>query len=157
MHMGEVGALCPRTSGVPSRGERARLSRSPECSTAVQGACTQRGESRTVSLGPAFQVLGFTAPSLSPVPRGPRTRGPWLTASMWMDGDRHDATKGTNGHGAPHQLECLVSVCRDSGSEHSSGTSSVIAGLGGQWGPTGCPRGTGLSGEPCGPEPSPDG
>ncbi|CAI9173466.1 unnamed protein product [Rangifer tarandus platyrhynchus] len=56
-------------------------------------------------------------------------RGPWLTASMWMDGDRYEATKGTNGHGAPHQLECPMSVCRDSGSEPSSGTSSVIAGL----------------------------
>ena len=154
--MGEVRALCPRTSGVPSRGERARLSQSPECSTAAQGACTQRGENRTVSLGPAFQVLGFIAPSLSPAPRGPRTRGPWLTASMWMDGDWYEAMKGTNGHGAPHQLECPVSVCRDSGSEPSSGTSSVIAGLGGRWGPTGCPRGTGLPGERCGLEPPPD-
>lgn len=155
--MGEVGALCPRTSRVPSRGERALLSRSPKCSTAVQGACMQRGESWTVSLGPAFQVLGFTAPTLSPAPRGPRTRGPWLTASMWMDGDRYEATKGTNGHGAPHQLERPVSVCRDSGSEPSSGMSSVIAGLGGRWGPTGRPRGTGLLGERCGPEPPPDG
>lgn len=38
-----------------------------------------------------------------------------------------------------------------------SGPSSMIAGLGGQWGPAGRPRDTGLLGHRCGPEPPPDG